>query len=131
MAKPGVIAFPVLLALGAITGYLTYTWFTAAIPQEGLVQSPYRKELIPVEASEEVEKIIDESRFSSVVTIKILHGASAQGSPDYGPDAAKAGPESLLTWVNEDVVPHTATSGTGAADSKAGALFDSEILTQG
>ena len=45
MVRPGAIAFPVILALGAITGYLTYTYFYAAIPQEGFVDSPYRQEL--------------------------------------------------------------------------------------
>ena len=122
MGKPGIIAFPVLLVLGAITGYLTYTYFTAAIPQEGFVDSPYRQELTPAEASE--DKVVDESKFSKVVTIKILAGASTQGSPDYDPDAATASSDSLITWVNDDSIPHTATS-------KAGELFDSGILTQG
>jgi plastocyanin len=131
MAKPGAIAFPVLLALGAITGYLTYTWFTAAIPQEGIVESPYRQELRPAEAGEEEEEAVDESKFSKVVTIKILHGASTQGSPDYEPDAAVASSDSLITWVNEDSTPHTATSGTGQGDSEAGKLFDSAILIEG
>jgi plastocyanin len=131
MAKPGTIAFPILLALGAITGYLTYTWFTAAIPQEGLVDSPYRKDLVPAEAAEDEENVVDESKFSKIVTIKILQGASTQGSPDYDPDAAVAASDSLITWVNEDNIPHTATSGTGQGDSEAGKLFDSAILTQG
>jgi plastocyanin len=124
MGKPGIIAFPVLLALGAITGYLTYTYFTAAIPQEGFVDSPYRHELTPAEASEDSDRMIDESKFSKVVTINILEGASTQGSPDYDPDAATASSDSLITWVNDDSIPHTATS-------KAGEPFDSGILTQG
>ena len=127
MGKPGIIAFPVLLVLGAITGYLTYTYFTAAIPQEGFVDSPYRQELTPAEASE--DKVVDESKFSKVVTIKILAGASTQGNPDYDPDAGTASSDSLITWVNDDNIPHTATSGTGSSDS--GELFDSGILTQG
>jgi plastocyanin len=127
MGKPGIIAFPVLLALGAITGYLTYTYFMAAIPQEGFVDSPYRHELTPAEASE--DKVVDESKFSKVVTIKILEGASTQGSPDYDPNSAVASSDALITWINEDAVPHTATSGTGSSDS--GELFDSGILTQG
>jgi plastocyanin len=129
MGKPGIIAFPVLLALGAITGYLTYTYFMAAIPQEGFVDSPYRHELTPVEASEDSDEVSDESQFSKVVTIMILEGASTQGSPDYDPDAATASSDSLITWVNDDNIPHTATSGKGSSDS--GELFDSGILTQG
>ncbi|HJS67935.1 MAG TPA: plastocyanin/azurin family copper-binding protein [Nitrososphaera sp.] len=129
MGKPGIIAFPVLLALGAITGYLTYTYFMAAIPQEGFVDSPYRHELTPVEASE--DKVVDESKFSKVVTIKILEGAEVQGNPDYDPDSVVASSDALITWINDDDMPHTATSGTGSSDSEAGELFDSGILTQG
>lgn len=131
MGKPGIIAFPILLALGAITGYLTYTYFNAAIPQEGFVDSPYRQELAPAEASKDEDKAVDESQFSKIVTIKILQGASTQGSPDYDPDTAVAGSDSLITWVNDDSIPHTATSGTGPSDSESGKLFDSGILAQG
>jgi plastocyanin len=129
MGKPGVIAFPVLLALGAITGYLTYVNFTAAIPQEGIVDSPYRQELTPAEASKDVDKVVDESSFSKVVTISILEGAATQGNPDYDPDEAVASSDALITWVNDDSIPHTATSRTGPSDS--GKLFDSGILLQG
>ena len=98
MGKPGIIAFPVLLALGAITGYLTYTYFTAAIPQEGVVNSPYRKELTASGTNEtnKSSKQVDESKFSKVVTIKILKGAVTQGSPDFDPDPATASSERVV-----------------------------------
>ena len=41
MGTPGKIAFPVILALGAITGYLTYTFFAAATPKQDVINSPY------------------------------------------------------------------------------------------
>src|SRR5215204_1344321 len=47
MGSPGKIAFPVILALGAITGYITYTSFTAAIPEEERIDSPYYQPLSP------------------------------------------------------------------------------------
>jgi plastocyanin len=47
MRKPGVIAFPVIVALGAITGYITYIYFTDAIPQEDRIDSPYYEPLSP------------------------------------------------------------------------------------
>ena len=47
MVSPGKIAFPVILVLGAITGYITYTAFTAAIPEEGRIDSPYYRPLSP------------------------------------------------------------------------------------
>ena len=130
MGKPGIIAFPVLLALGAITGYLTYTNFDAAMPQEGFVDSPYRKELT-ASAGNETDTgggEIDESNYSTVVTISILKGAVAQGSPDYDPDGATASTDALITWVNDDTTLHTATSGTGPSDPESAALFDSEFL---
>jgi len=130
MGKPGIIAFPILLALGAITGYLTYTYFTAASPQLGIVESPYRQELAPAEATDDT-KAVDETKFSKVVTIKILQGASIQGNPDFDPDVAVASSDSLITWVNDDSIPHTATSGKGQGDSDAGKLFDSTVLTSG
>jgi plastocyanin len=137
MVKPGTIAFPVILALGAITGYLTYTYFGAVTPQEGTVVSPYREELSAASGSNDNNnstgggKQIDESQFSQVVTIKILEGSSVQGSPDYDPDAATASSDALITWVNEDATVHTATSGTGPDDAESGQLFDSGFLNQG
>jgi plastocyanin len=47
MGKPGKIAFPVILVLGAITGYITYTFFAAAIPDESRIDSPYYQPLVP------------------------------------------------------------------------------------
>src|ERR687894_491359 len=47
MGQPGKIAFPVILVLGAITGYITYTSFTAAIPDESRIDSPYYQPLVP------------------------------------------------------------------------------------
>jgi len=130
MGKPGTIAFPVLLALGAITGYLTYTYFSAALPQEGFVNSPYRKELT-VSGTNETNKgseHVDESKFSKVVTIKILKGAATQGSPDFDPDPATASSDALITWINEDTTLHTATSGKDSNDQDKGKLFDTAYL---
>ena len=62
------------------------------------------------------------------VTLNILEGAAVQGSPDYDPDdlTAKKGDE--ITVVNQDTVPHTATSGTGPTDPNSGKLFDTSII---
>jgi plastocyanin len=53
MGQPGKIAFPVIIVLGAITGYLTYTLFTAAIPDEGTIDSPYYQPLPPASEGNE------------------------------------------------------------------------------
>jgi plastocyanin len=53
MHKPGKIAFPIILALGAITGYITYNYFTSAIPQEDRIDSPYYQPLLPTSGGNE------------------------------------------------------------------------------
>jgi plastocyanin len=53
MGKPGKIAFPVILALGAITGYITYSAFTDAIPEENRIDSPYYQPLPPASGGDE------------------------------------------------------------------------------
>jgi Plastocyanin len=131
MARAGVIAFPVILFLGGVTGYLTYTNFIAATPDEGIVESPYWKALSASPANQTdtgTSKPVDESKFSKVVTINILEGSVTQGSPDYDPDVATASSDSLITWINTDAALHTATSGTGTSDSDSGKLFDSGFL---
>lgn len=135
MAKPGVIAFPVLLALGAITGYLAYDWMVVgATPQVGVFDnSPYYKPLSQdATAEEEEEQVqVNESDFENVVTISILAGAAVQGAPDYDPDSAEVPQDALIKWVNDDNVPHTATSGASMSDADFGQLFDSSFLDAG
>ncbi|HKX82513.1 MAG TPA: hypothetical protein VJL54_09690 [Nitrososphaera sp.] len=134
MGRAGIIAFPVILVLGGITGYLTYDNFTKATPDPGVIESPYWKPLSaspePVEA-EKPSAPVDESQFSKVVTINILEGSVTQGNPDYEPDAAVATQDALITWVNQDSTLHTATSGTGLSDPESAMLFDSKFLGPG
>jgi plastocyanin len=65
------------------------------------------------------------------VTINIPMGASVQGSPDYNPDTAEVPVNDKIVWVNEDTVPHTATSGTGLEDPDSGTVFDTSIINGG
>jgi plastocyanin len=134
MRKPGVIAFPVLLVLGAITGFIAYNMLIIeATPKAGEVQSPYRKDL-PVAGSTTEKPVaaeVDKSKFSNAMTIDILAGAVTQGNPDYGPEPAKVSSDALITWVNRDSAPHSATSGKGFDDPDFGQLFDSGILETG
>ena len=135
MGKPGIIAFPVILALGAITGYITYTTFGDATPDYGIIDSPYRQDLSadadPGEPTNNTTAPVDESQFTNIVTINILEGSSIQGSPDYDPDAATAASAALVKWVNQDALPHTATSGKDGSDPESGQLFDSGFLNKG
>jgi plastocyanin len=64
-------------------------------------------------------------------TINILEGSSVQGSPDFEPEelTAKVGDE--VNVVNQDTIPHTVTSGTGADDANKGQAFDTNIIIGG
>lgn len=143
MVRPGVIAFPVLLVLGAITGYIAYDQFMVKqTPRPGdFSNSPYYK---PINESSAASASgnnnssgasaggeVDKSQFKNVVTIKIPSGASVQGNPAYDPNPATAASDALITWVNEDSAPHTVTSGKDASEADYGSLFDSGIREQG
>jgi plastocyanin len=66
---------------------------------------------------------------AGTTTIAILQGASAQGSPDYDPDAAQVPLGNKIVWENQDTVPHTATSGDDEKDPEKGSLFDTNIIS--
>jgi plastocyanin len=66
---------------------------------------------------------------AGTTTIAILQGASTQGSPDFDPDAAQVPLGNKIVWENQDTVPHTATSGTGADDANSGQVFDTDIIS--
>jgi plastocyanin len=63
--------------------------------------------------------------------ITILAGSSVQGSPDYEPEDAEVPINENIVWVNEDTVPHTSTSGTGAEDPNSAKIFDTSIINGG
>ncbi|MFL6384358.1 MAG: hypothetical protein ACJ712_05205 [Nitrososphaeraceae archaeon] len=132
MGSVGKVAFILILVAGTITGIVTYYLFTAAIPEPGKVVSLYRQNLPPAEQTKESKPAaaeVDESKFTNKVAITILKGASTQGNPSYSPDTTKASTNALVTWTNDDTVPHTATSGSGLQDPNSGKLFDSDIMS--
>ena len=141
MGQPGKIAFPVIIVLGAITGYITYTLFTAAIPDEGTIDSPYFQPLPP--ASEENEPGNTggggatqqggggATQQGGGPTLTILEGSSIQGSPDYDPDELTVAAGSEVTVVNQDTLPHSVTSGTGPTDPNSAQLFDTSLINGG
>jgi plastocyanin len=57
------------------------------------------------------------------VTIHIQPGAMNMGSNAFGTNPMRIAPGTTVTWINDDSLPHTATSGSGA--------FDSEIINPG
>lgn len=126
-------AFSTLMVMAVIVGIIAYYLFTAATPKPGIVDSIYRQELPPAPVATatdaaESSEAVDESAFANKVEVKILQGSATQGNPAYGPDPASATSDALVTWVNEDTVPHTATGGTGPEDPETGTLFDTSII---
>jgi plastocyanin len=133
--KAGSIAIPVLLALGAITGGLTYYYFNAYMPSVNKHDTPYYEPLSASatnasssSSSGAQATAIDESKFTKKVEIKILQGASIQGNQNYDPATSTASDDALVTWTNADNTLHTVTSGTSASDASSGKLFDSKYL---
>ena len=130
------IGFYGMMGLAVLTGIICYYAFNAVTPVPGVVDSIYRQELPPApEATaaaagggSAAEEAIDESAFANKVEVQILAGSATQGNPSYGPDPATASSDALITWINEDTVPHTATSGSGPQDPETGKLFDTSII---
>ena len=136
MVQPGKIAFPVILVLGAITGYITYTLFTAAIPNEGTIDSPYYQPLPPASEGNEPGNTggggaAQQGGGGGGPTLTILEGSSIQGSPDYDPDELTVAAGSEVTVVNQDTLPHTVTSGTSPTDPNSAQLFDTSLINGG
>jgi len=152
MGRPGRIAFPVILVLGAVTGFITYVYFTAAIPEVNRIDSPYYQPLPPSSSGNEQgsaggavqtgETAGGSSGNASggaaaptgggaTTTIAILQGSAVQGNPDYDPDQAQVPMGNKVVWDNQDTVPHTATSGTGPSDPENAKAFDTSIINPG
>ena len=136
MGQPGKIAFPVILVLGAITGYITYTLFTAAIPNEGTIDSPYYQPLPPASEGNDPGSTggggaAQQGGGGGGPTLTILEGSSIQGSPDYDPDELTVAAGSEVTVVNQDTLPHTVTSGTSPTDPNSAQLFDTSLINGG
>ena len=136
MVQPGKIAFPVIIVLGAITGYITYTLFTAAIPEEGTIDSPYYQPLPPASEGNEPGNTggggaAQQGGGGGGPTLTILEGSSIQGSPDYDPDELTVAAGSEVTVVNQDTLPHTVTSGTSPTDPNSAQLFDTSLINGG
>ena len=64
-------------------------------------------------------------------TINILEGSSIQGSPDYDPKELTASAGAEVSVVNQDTLPHSATSGTGPQDPNSAQLFDTSLINAG
>tara|TARA_B100001123_G_scaffold193763_1_gene220847 strand:+ start:1005 stop:1790 length:786 start_codon:yes stop_codon:yes gene_type:complete len=112
-AKPIGVIF--ILAFG--TGIGLYMAFGFVGPDAYLVASE-----VP-EVEEVVEEVIPEG---PIFMISILAGSAEQGAPDYEPDEAIISQGHVIEWINNDEVPHTATSSVDFGET-----FDSGLLNAG
>lgn len=138
---PGRVAFPVIIAIGVVTGVLSFMFFSEASP--GPLLTPAKLfETTPATgpATGEIREDLGEtttagagqqtgtnqSQSASIppdaVTITIPQGSSVQGNPAYDPATAQAGIDQTIAWKNDDSTQHTATSGE---------LFDSSLINPG
>jgi plastocyanin len=74
---------------------------------------------------------ISGSTDSGESTLTILEGSSIQGSPDYDPDELTVPAGSDVNIVNQDIVPHTVTSGISPLDPNSAQLFDTSLINGG
>ena len=148
---PGRIAFPVIIALGAITGVLSYIFFSQASPGPLLTPALFETPTATGPTTGEIREGQETTTAGSgeqaganatnqnqsaaippdAVTISIPQGASVQGNPAYEPASAEAGIDQTVAWKNDDSTPHTATSGTEPTAANAGELFDSSLINPG
>ena len=145
LPRTGSVAFSVIIAMGAVTGVVSYMIFSKAAPGPLFPSS----ELPPFNGvpAGTIEKSGNEVGTTSItgaeprseagstgqnkttaipanaVTIKILQGASVQGNPAYDPETGQANIDKTIAWKNEDSTAHTAT-----AQDKS---FDSSIIDPG
>jgi plastocyanin len=145
---PGKVAFPVIIAIGGITGVLSYMIFSLVAPgplftpAEFFEPSPFSGPpsgeikgeggetggaTTVAGAGQQAGANTTQKNQTTVipansVIISILEGASVQGNPSFDPDTAEASINQTVAWKNEDSTAHTATSGK---------LFDSGIINPG
>lgn len=141
LSRPGKVAFPVIIAIGAITGVLSYMIFSQASPGPLLMPAKLFEPTPTGPAAGEIREGEETTAAGAgqqaganatgqnqtvippdAVTITILEGASVQGNPGYDPETAEAGINQTVAWKNDDATAHTATSGN---------LFDSSLINPG
>jgi plastocyanin len=150
LPKPGRVAFPVIIALGAVTGVLSYIAFSQAAPgplfTPAMLFEPSPFSGPPAgtiegeggQGAEETATAETEQQGGAnttgqnqsgsapippdAIVITIPSGASVQGNPAYEPATAQVSIDQTVAWKNDDSTQHTATSGK---------LFDSSLISPG
>ena len=115
----GLVIIGITLAVGAGILITFFDEMVSNPPPVSLIRQPQQ----PVEEEPPVQ--------AGTTTITILTGASVQGSKDYEPDNAQVPLGNKIVWKNDDNQIHTATSGTGTADTNSGKVFDTKFINPG
>lgn len=72
--------------------------------------------------------------FTSVVTenkVSIVRDAATLGNESYSPNPVDITEGDMITWINNDIVIHTVTSGSPIDSKNNGKIFDSGLLRPG
>lgn len=112
-AKPVSVIF--VLAFG--TGIGLYMAFGFVGPDQYMITPQ------ATEVEEAIEEAIPEG---PLFMISILANSAEQGNPDYEPDEAVISQGHIIKWMNDDQVPHTATSSVDFGET-----FDTGLLNVG
>jgi plastocyanin len=75
--------------------------------------------------------ISSNATIQSNVDLKIPRGASERGHVPFDPPLLNLKTGDKLTVINDDLVPHTVTSGMSPQDSNSGVLFDTSLIQAG
>ena len=112
-AKPVGVIF--IIAFG--TGIGLYVAFGFVSPDQYMVATEV----------EQIEEVIEEAiPEGPLFVISMLAGSDVQGAPDYDPDEAIVPQGHVIEWVNNDAMPHTATSSVDFGET-----FDTGLLNAG
>lgn len=109
---PYLKALAIIFVSAAIVGGTTFYAFGLVTPKP------------PAPAEEEETPAEEPAAPANIINATILAGSSAQGNPDYEPDALTVTKGDGVRWTNADNVPHTVTS-------RDPNVFDSSTINAG
>jgi plastocyanin len=78
-----------------------------------------------------ITNMISGTKVSPGITVSIVSGAGIMGDKAFQPNPLTIKVGDNVTWINDDTVMHTVTSGSGPNDPNEGKQFNSGLLAEG